>query len=270
MRPIWTGNIIFSLINIPVHLYTGSKEHPLTFDLLHKSDLSPIRYARVCLADGKEIPYQDIVKGYEYQKGEYVVLEEEDFKSIEKQKGKTIQVLQFVDASEVDTIFFEKPYYLEPGKGADPTYALFLETLKRSKKRAIVKYVFRNKEHLGMLAPYQNMILLMQMRFASEISSTAELKLPDETVNKKDLEMAVQLVNQLTSQFQPEKFKDDYTEELQQTIEAKIKGIKPSKKAPAAPKSSKIHDISALLKESLKKTGGAKKPATKVIRKKRA
>ena len=159
MRSIWSGALSFGLINIPVRLYSGTEEHALSFDLLHKKDLSPIRYARICKEDGKEIPYQDIVKGYEYQKGEYVVVTEEDFKAVDMEKTNAIEIVQFTPKSEIDAIFYEKPYFLEPGKGADKPYALLRETLQRSKKVGVVKFVFRNREHLGIIEPYGNAII---------------------------------------------------------------------------------------------------------------
>lgn len=261
---MWSGSISFGLINIPVRLYSGSAEHPINFDMLHKTDLSPIRFARICLEDGKEIPYKDIVKGYEYQKGEYVVIGQEDFKAISKTKTDTIEILQFAKEEEVDPILFEKPYFLEPAKGGNKAYALLLETLNRTKKVAVVKFVFRNKEHLGILRPYEGAIILNQMRFISEIRDIKELKLPEETVSKKDLEMSIKLVDQLTTKFDPDEYQDEYTKELQQVIEDKVKGIKPQKKGGVAKKVSKVHDITALLQASLEE---AKRPKKKALTK---
>src|SRR5436853_5303039 len=135
MRALWTGALSFGLINISMKLYSATREHEgISFDMLHKKDLSPIRYARICKSDGQEVPYEDIVKGYQYQKGDYVVLSEEDFKRADVKKTKTIEIVDFVDESEIDPIYYDKPYYLEPGKGADKAYVLFRESLKKSKK----------------------------------------------------------------------------------------------------------------------------------------
>ena len=266
MRAIWTGSISFGLINIPVRLYSATEEHPITFDLLHKTDLSPIRYARICKEEEKEVPYKDIVKGYEYQKGEYVVVEEEDFKKADEQKVKTIEIKQFTDISEIDFVYYERPYYLEPGKGADKAYALLRETLKASKKGAIVKFVFKNKEHLGVLKEYQNSIILNQMRFYEELRDINELKLPSkELISKKEMDMSLKLVSQLTEKFYPDHFHDEYTDSLRERIENKIKhhGKIPARKTAATHKPSKIHDITALLEASLKEAKAPKKTSKK-------
>ncbi len=257
MRALWSGAVSFGLINIPVRLYSASEDHGLNLDMLHKKDLSPIRYARICKAEEKEIPYEDIVKGYKYQNDEYVVVSPDDLKNARKQKSTTIEILQFAKADEIDSIYFEKPYFLEPGKGADKPYALLRETLLSSKKVAIVNYVFRDREHVGILRPYFNCILLPQMRFAEEIRALEDLKLPDEKiVNKKELDMSLKLVNELTEEFHAEAHRDNYTDHLKELIEAKIAGQTRSgtrKKTPS-PKSAKIHDITALLEASLKET----------------
>jgi DNA end-binding protein Ku len=258
---MWTGVISFGLLNVPVRLYRGSEERALSFDMLHKKDLSPIRFARICLADGQEIPYKDIVKGYEYEKGEYVVIDESEFKKADKEKSETIAIMHFALEEEIDPIFFEKPYFLEPGKGGNKAYALLLETLRTSKKVAIVKFVFLNKEHLGALKPYQDCLTLIQMRFMDEVRSHDELKLPQKgEVTKKELDMSLKLVKQLTQKFDPKKYHDEYTEEIKEVIEAKIKGLSLAPKK-AAKKSTKVHDISALLKASLEETHHPKKGA---------
>lgn len=272
MRSIWSGSISFGLINIPVKLYSAAEDHAISFDLLHKTDLSPIRYARICKADGKEIPYNEIVKGYEYEKGEYVVIEEQDFKQLEKVKTGAINIFHFSKKEEIDSIYFERPYYLEPGKGADKSYALLRETLLSSNKVAVVKYVFKNKEHLGIIKPYFNALVLNQMRFASEIRSLEELKLPEKgEVTKKEIDMALKLVDQLTDKFQPESYQDEYTHELQEVIDAKIKGITPSKKVAPRKQPSKVHDIMSLLKASIEEeTKQSKKQNVRSKAKKKA
>lgn len=259
MHSIWSGAISFGLINIPVHLYSGSREQTLSFDMLHKRDLSPIRYARICKEEDKEIPYKDIVKGYEYEKGEYVVVDDEDFKRVHADKSNTIEIVQFTETAEIDSIYFEKPYFLEPGKGADKSYALLCETLKQSDKVGVVKFVLKYREHIGIIKPFGNAIILIQMRFASEINDLEELKLPKEPINKKELDMALKLVQQLTEKFKIEAFKDTYTNELKKIIDAKIKGEKPGKKGASPAKPSKVHDIMSLLKASLEEKQPAKK-----------
>lgn len=261
MRAIWSGLVSFGLINVPIKLYSATDDHAISFDLLHKTDLSPIRYARICKEDGKEIPYQDIVKGYEYQKGEYIVFTEEDFKRINVKKTGTIEIVQFTKSEEIDSIFFEKPYYLEPDKGGAKPYALLREALKASGTVAVVKFVFRNRESLGIIKPYGDALILDQMRFSSEIRQTKDLNLPEKSlIDKKEISMALELIKNLTDKFQPEVYRDEYTHELQKAIDAKVKGIPIAKKG-KAPKISKIHDISALLKESLEELRKTKRPS---------
>jgi DNA end-binding protein Ku len=264
MRAIWTGSISFGLINIPVRLYSAMEEHPITFDLLHKPDLSPIRYARICKEEEKEVPYSEIVKGYEYQDGEYVVVDEEDFKRADEQKFKTIEIQQFTDLDDIEFIYFAKPYYLEPGKGADKAYALLRESMKLSKKVAIVKFVFKNKEHLGVLNEYHNAIILNQMHFYEELRDMHDLKLPPNSlINKNEIDMSLKLIQQLTDKFHPDRFHDEYTDELKGLIEEKVKnqGKAPRKKTSQKP--AKIHDITALLEASLKEAKAPKKVSKK-------
>lgn len=258
MRSIWSGTLSFGLINIPIRLYSGTDEHPFNFDMLHKTDLSPIRFARICKTEEKEVPYKDIVKGYEYQKGEYLVIEDEDFKKVISQKTDTIEIVSFAHEDEIDPIYFEKPYFLEPGKGADKSYALLRETLRKSKKVGVVKFVLRNRAHIGIIKPYQDAIILDQMRYATEVRQLEGLKLPSEkTISKKELDMALKLVEQLTDKFNPNAYEDTYAKDMQAVIDAKLKGAKPLKKAPP-PKESKVHDIMSLLKASLEEGKPAK------------
>lgn len=253
MRPLWTGSLSFGLINIPVKLYSGSKDISIDLDMLHKKDLSPIRFARICKAEEKEVPYQDIVKGYEYQPGDYVVLTEEDYQRANVRKTKLIDIMDFTEESEVDSIFFEKPYFLEPGKGAGKAYVILREALKKSKRVGIAKFVIHHKEHIGILKPYNKILVVEQLRYASQINDTKGLDVPkeDENPSSKELTMAIKLIDQLTVPFKADKYHDTYTEELKTIIEEKAKGHKPRKKG-KEPKITPVHDIMALLKESLK------------------
>lgn len=263
MRAMWSGAITFGLIHIPVRIYSATKESHLSFDLLHKGDLSPIRYARMCKAEEKEVPYNEIVKGYEYQKGDYVVIEENLFKQIE-QRDQTIEIIHFSKIEEIDSIYFEKPYFLEPVKIGEKAYALLRDVLAKSGKVAIVKFVFRNKEHIGVIKPYLNALIIDQLRFADEINDLDGLKIPEELqANKKEIEMALKLVDQQTEKFQPEIYHDEYREKLQEIIDAKIKGIPSRKKGTPSPKPSKVHDMMALLKASLEKDQLRKKSSKK-------
>lgn len=252
MRAIWSGAISFGLVNIPVKLFSGTGSHSLDLDMLRKDDLCPISFKRVCRADGEEVPWNDIVKGYEYKDGDYVVLNNEDFEKANVQKTKTIDILDFVDEKEVDSIFYEKPYYLEPAKTGTKPYALLREALKKSKKVGIASYVIRNREHIAVVKPYGKLLLLNQLRYHDEIRETKELDLPKEDiVNDKELKMALTLIEQLTTKFNPESYSDTYIEDLKKIIEAKAKGKKPKAKG-KEPKETKVYDMMELLKKSLK------------------
>ncbi len=252
MRSLWSGALNFGLINIPVRLYSPEKEHELKFHFLHKEDFSPIRFAKICRADGREIPYEDIVRGYEYQKGDYVVLTDEDIEKINVKKSKMIQIAEFVDQKEIDPIYFQKVYYLEPGKNAEKPYALLREALKRTKKVGIAQFVLRTKEHLGAVKPQGNMLILDQMKFKEDIRSPKELNIPDMEVSVRELHMAIQLIEQLTAPFKPEEFKDTYTKEVEDLIKAKAKGGAPRVKG-KEPQPTKVSDLMDILKASLER-----------------
>lgn len=252
MRAIWTGSLSFGLVNIPIRLYSASESREgLDLTMLHKEDLSPIRYARICRVDGKELPWDEIVKGYEYQKGDYVVLTDEDFKKAAPEKTQTIDIIEFVDEKEIDIRFFEKPYYLEPDKRADKPYALLREALTKSGKIGIAKFVMRNRERLAALKPVGKVLVLDQMRFQGELRQPSGLNLPAATkADSKEIDMALALIDQLTATFVPEDFHDTYTEELEEIIEAKARG-KEIVTPKVAPQKTEVKDLMAMLKASL-------------------
>lgn len=252
MRTIWTGSISFGLVNIPVRLYSASaSEDKITFDLLHKKDNAPIRYAKICTKEEKEVQYQDTSKAYEYEKGLYVVLSQNDFEKANVKKTKTINIQGFVKEDEVDGIFYDKPYFLEPGKGAEKAYALLREALKKTKKVAVSKYVLRDRENLALVKAKGDLILLNQLRYDYELRSPGELQLPKtENITQSELEMAMALINQQTKQFNPKDFKDTYREELKKLIEAKAEGKIPVVKE-KEPEPTKVRDLMDLLKKSL-------------------
>lgn len=252
MRPIWNGSISFGLINIPVRMFSGvNPQEGLNLDMLHKADHSPIRYSRVCRKDGEEVPWEDIVKGYEYREGDYVVLTKEDFEKANPKKTQTVDIQQFVHSSEIDIRYFEKPYYLEPVKGGEKAYALLRGALEQSDKLALTKYVIHEREHLGVIKPVGKALVLNQMRFPRELREAGDLQFPSEdAVTKKELEVAMALIKQETKHFIPEDYHDTYTEELEDIIEAKIKGKKPPK-GQAKPKDTAAGDLMAALKASL-------------------
>lgn len=247
MRPIWTGSISFGLINIPVNLFSAIHESKLDLDMLDSHDHSNIKFKRVNEATGKEVPYSDIIKGYKVD-DEYVILDDEDFEAADAEKTKTIEIINFVFEKEIDSIYYEQPYYLEPDKSAQKAYALLRDALRKSGKVGVTSFVMRNKEALAILKPMEDVIVLNRIRFTEEIRDTAELDLPPVSQTKiKELEMANQLIDQLTEKFDISKFKDTYTAKLLKIIEDKSKGRKIEK-----PKMKVVHKQSDNLMQMLK------------------
>ncbi len=255
MRAIWSGVLSFGLINIPIKLYSATAGVKVGFHYLHKTDLSPIRFAKVCKRDGKELSQKDLVKGYEYEEGDYVVLTDEDFKSVNLKRSETIDVLAFVKENEIDTMYFEKPYFLEPDKGAAKAYSLLRESLKKSKKVGIAKFVIHSREHLGIIKPHEHLIILEQMRFEKEIQSGDGLNLPKhESIRAKELTMATSFIDHLTEHFKPAEYVDTYQKELERLIREKKKGRRAKPKNDyEIPHPTKSADLMLLLKESLEK-----------------
>jgi DNA end-binding protein Ku len=254
MRAIWSGSIGFGLVNIPVKLYSASQPREgIDLDMLHKEDHSPIRYARICREDGEEIAYDEIVKGYEYKKGDYIVLTQEDLKKADVKEAKSINIKQFADESDIDSRYYERPYYLEPEKGAERAYALLRDALEKSGKVALAKYAMRARDNMAAIKPLGNALVLVQMRFPADLRNPGELNFPDKKSQKEEIEMALALIKQLDKPFIPEDWHDTYTEELEELIEQKAKGHKP-KTHGRAPKDTKVKDLMATLKASLDET----------------
>lgn len=250
MRSIWTGSISFGLINIPVKLFSAVQDSALDMDMLDKKDHANIKFKRVNETTGKEVALADIVKGYRID-DKYVILEPEDFIAADAEKTKTIEILNFANEKEIDSIYYEQPYYLEPDKGAAKAYALLREALQASGKVGVTIFVLRNKESLAILKPYGEVIVLNRIRFTQEIRKPEELKLPPVAKgNKKEMDMAAKLVEQLTEKFDISAYKDNYTEKLLKIIKNKAKG-----KKQAAPKMKVVHkqgeDLMSMLKASL-------------------
>lgn len=252
MRAIWTGSISFGLVNIPVKMYSGSVAgRGIDLNLLHREDKEPIRYARVCRKDGKEIPWDEIVKGYEYQDGDYIVITREDFEKADRRATNSLDIQQFVDIDEIDIRYYDKPYYLEPDKRSKKAYSLLHKALHETKKLALVKYVMRQREHLGVIRPVGRALVLEQMRFPHELRDAGDLNFPSgEEVTKAEVEMGKQLIESQTRPFVPEDFHDTYTEKLEEIIEEKAKGHKP-RAAGKEPKVTPAKDLMAALKASL-------------------
>ena len=254
MRPIWNGSISFGLVNIPVRMFSGTNPREgIDLNMLHKTDKGPIRYARICSKDGKEVAWDDIVKGYEYQDDEYIVLTQEDMEELDPKKSKTIDIQQFVDEGDIDIRYFEKPYYLEVVKGGEKAYALLRAALQKSGKSALAKFVMHEREHVAVIKPVGRVLVVNQMRFPTDLREPGELHLPtDKEVTQKEIEMALKLVRQETKPFITEDLRDTYTEELEEMIKEKTKGKKPSKKKSQEPKETSAKDLMETLKASLK------------------
>jgi DNA end-binding protein Ku len=254
MHAIWNGSISFGLINIPVRMYSAvNPREGIDLGMLHKDDHAPIRYARICRKDGEEIPWNDIVKGYEYRDGDYVVLTKKELESLDVKKTQTIDIQQFVDESDIDIRYFEKPYYLEVVKGGEKAYALLRAALQKSSKLALAKFVLHEREHVAAIKPVGRALVLNQMRFPTDLREPGDLQLPTEKdVSAKELEMALKLIKQETKPFIAEDLHDTYTEELEEMIKAKTKGKKPAKKSTKAPEQTSAKDLMSALKASLK------------------
>ena len=261
-RAIWKGSISFGLVNIPIALYPATRREELKFRLLRKTDLSPVNYKRVAEKDGKEVPWDQIVKGYEYEKGKYVVLQDEDFQRVDIEATQTVDIQDFVELDEIDPIFFYKPYYLEPQKGGDKAYALLRDALKDSKKVGMAKVVIKTREYLAGVKPEDGAIVLELMHFADELADTGKLHIPKKVeVGKREMTMAKSLIDSMSSKWNPEKYKDDYREALMEVIEAKVEagGKEIEEKPSKAPKPTKVIDLVSVLQKSLEETGAKRK-----------
>jgi DNA end-binding protein Ku len=269
-RAIWKGSISFGLVNIPIALYPATRREELKFRLLRQSDLSPVNYKRVAEKDGKEVSWDQIVKGYEYEKGKYVVLKDEDFERVDLEATQTVDIQDFVDQEEIDPMFFYKPYYLEPQKGGDKAYALLRDALKDSNKVGIAKVVIKTRQYLAGVKPEDSALVLELMHFADELADPGKLHVPKKTeVGKREMNMAKSLIDSMSSKWNPEKYKDDYREALMEVIEEKVEagGKEIEEKPKKARKPTKVIDLVSVLQKSLQQTGGKKKATAKSRRK---
>ena len=255
MRPIWKGSISFGLVNIPITLYPATRREELRFKFLRKSDLSPINNKRVAEVDGKEVAWEEIVRGYEYEKGKFVVIKEEDFARVDIEATQTVDIQEFVELDEINPMFFNKPYYMEPAKGAGKSYALLRDALKSTDKVGIAKVVIKTRQHLAGVKAQGEALVLELMHFAEELIDQSEFDIPSATAGKKELEMARQLISTMTGKWKPEEFRDDYKEGLMKVIEEKVAaGGKrvPSGKKPAGKKPTNVIDLVKVLEQSLR------------------
>jgi len=251
MRSIWTGSISFGLINIPIKLFSAVQESSLDLDMLDAKDLSNIIFKRFNESTGKEVAYGNIIKGYKIE-DKYVILDDEDFQAADAVKTKTIDIQSFVSEKEIDSIYYEQPYFLEPDKGAMKAYGLLRDALAASGKVGVTSFVLRNKESLAILKPYKNVIVLNRIRFEQEVRDPSELKLPPVAkTSAKEMDMAEKLIEQLTEKFDISSFKDEYTAKLLDIIKKKAKGKAPKKAAELKVVHKQSDDLMAMLKASL-------------------
>jgi DNA end-binding protein Ku len=262
MAAIWKGSVAFGLVNIPVELRTAIRADHISFRMLHEKDLSPIKYERVCEAEGEPVPWNEIVKGYEYQKGKFVVLTDEDFKAARLESSKTIDIMDFVQQDEIDPRYFETPYYLVPAKGAEKSYALLREAIRNSGAVGIGKVIIRQTQHLAGIKVLGDALVLEIMRFSNELVDASEYTFPSrENVRPQEVKMAEQLIESLAEPFDPSRYTDDYRANVMKLIKAKMRGKKIKVEEPEEEAvDTNVLDLMSKLRASLEQ-GTGKKPA---------
>ena len=267
-RPIWKGAITFGLVSIPVEVHTAVRDRELRFHLLTANGRSRVKYQRVAEKTGKAVDWNELVKGYEYEKGRFVVLTPEDFEAAALEKTKTIDILDFVKAEQIDDRFFDKPYYVTPAAGGDHAYALLRETIREAGRTGIAKFVLRDKQHLAALEVIEDALVLSTMRFADDLVDIAEYGFPKATgVKQKELAVARMLVDELASEWDPEKYTDDYRANLLRIIAAKKKGREVELEAEKPERSEKVVDLMERLRSSLEGARRGRRPADAAGRK---
>ncbi len=265
MRVLWKGAITFGLVTIPVSLYPATRREELKFRLLRASDHSPVNYKRVAEADGKEVPWDQIVKGYEHEKGKFVILKDEDFARVDVEATQTVDIINFVKLSDVDPLLFYKPYYLEVGKGGDKAYVLLRDALLDAKKIAIAKVVIRARQHLAAVKPQERGLMLELMHFPGELIDAGEFEKPAEKkVGKAEMQLAQQLIDSMTTEWHPEEYTDEYHTALEKLIEDKIEhGDKTAPKPGKKRQATNVIDLVSVLQKSLQQHGKAQPKSAK-------
>ena len=260
-RALWKGSISFGLVNIPIELHTAVRNHRPKFRMLHAKDKSPVKFERVCVRDGKPVAWEDLVKGYEYSKGHFVVLTKEDFQAAAVEKTRTVDIIDFVKAEEIDDRFFETPYYLVPARGGERAYALLREAIRESRRIGIAKFILRDAQHLAAVEVIEEAIVLSVMRFADELVDVKQFELPAvQSVRKQELDMAKALVNSLAADWDPSKYTDQYRENLLRIIQGKMKGKHVELEPEAEPRQAEVVDLMERLRRSLEQSGGGARP----------
>jgi DNA end-binding protein Ku len=259
-RPIWRGSLSFGLVAIPVQLHTAVRDNRPKFRLLHAKDKSPIKYERVCQRDGTPVAWEDLVKGYEYQKGRYVVLTKDDFKSAALEKDRRVQVTDFVPADSIDDRYFDQPYYLLPDKSGEHAYAVLQQALEQAGRIGIGKVVMRERQHLVAVESIEGRLVLTMLRFANEVVEAPELAALDRAkVAAKDVKLATDLIEALAADWKPEQYTDDYQENLQEVIKSKLKGETIELEEQDRPMRAEVIDLAERLRASLKAAEGSRK-----------
>ena len=251
-RALWKGSISFGLVNIPIELHTAVRNHRPKFRMLHAKDKAPVRFERVCVRDGKPVAWEDLVKGYEYSKGHFVVMTKEDFQAAAVEKTRTVDIVDFVKAEEIDDRFFETPYYLVPVKSGERAYALLREAIRDSGRIGIAKFILRDAQHLAAVEVIEDAIVLSVMRFADELVDVKQFDFPAaQGVRKQELDMAKALVNSLAADWDPAKYTDQYRENLMRIIQAKMKGKDVVLAPEEEPRQAEVVDLMERLRRSL-------------------
>jgi DNA end-binding protein Ku len=256
-RPLWKGSLSFGLVNIPVELHVAVRDHRPRFRMLHATDKSPVRFTRVCAREGQAVAWDDLVKGYEYAKGHFVVLTKEDFRAAAVEKTHRVDIIDFVRADDIDDRFFETPYYLVPAASGEPAYALLREAMRDAKRIGIAKFILRDALHLAAVEVIDDALVLTMMRFADELVDTGQFALPSrKDLRKAELDMAKALVENLATDWDPEKYTDEYRDNLMRIIKGKIKGKKVTLDSAVEPRQAEVVDLMERLRLSLAKRGG--------------
>jgi DNA end-binding protein Ku len=255
-RSLWKGSIAFGLVSIPIELHTAVHDHRPKFRMLHAKDQSPVRFERVCIKDGHPVAWDELVKGYEYQKGHFVVMTKEDFQAAAVEKTRTIDIIDFVRASEIDDRYFETPYYLVPASGGERAYALLREAIRETGRVGIAKFILRDAQHLAALEVIEEALVLTVMRFADELVDESQFTFPKTEIRKQELDIAKALVNGLAAGWDPMKYSDQYRENLMKIIKGKAKGKDVTLKAPAEPRQAEVVDLMERLRKSLSAAEG--------------
>ena len=255
-RALWKGSLAFGLVNIPVELHTAVRDSRPKFRMLHAKDKSPVKFERVCAREGKPVAWEDLVKGYEYQKGHFVVLSKEDFKQAALEKSRTVDIRNFVDGEEIDDRFFETSYYLTPQKGGERAYALLREAIRQTRLVGIATIVLREAQHLAALEVKGDAMVLTMMRYAEELVETSEYSFPAAgNIRQPELKMARTLVEQLADKWDPSQYTDEYRANLMKIIKAKMKGKTVELHEAAEPRSADVVDLMERLRQSLEGSG---------------